>query len=214
METNNNENLIHFMLLGDTCVGKTCLIQNFVKEKFDINSISTIGHDFKTKNIEINKNGEKKSFKLKIWDTAGQERFRSIQKHYYNKVDGILFIYDITNKTSFDIIEQWYNEVKNYNDNIIGVLIGNKTDLEDNKTVTTEQGKELAKKLNFPFYECNSVDGENVHEAFESLVKMILEEKNKNKNKETDTALKIEDKRSSEQRQNESSRDRKEGCVC
>ncbi len=204
------EKEIKLITLGNSEVGKSSIINQFVFKNFDKDLINTIGMDSKNYEIKI----DDKTIKLKIWDTAGQERFRSIQKHYYNKVDGILFIYDITNKTSFDIIEQWYNEVKNYNDNIIGVLIGNKTDLEDNRTVTTEQGQELAKKLNFAFYECNSVDGENVHEAFESLVKMILEEKNKNKNKETDTALKIEDKRSSEQRQNESSRDRKEGCVC
>ncbi len=206
------EKEIKLITLGNSEVGKSSIINQFVFKNFDKDLINTIGMDSKNYEIKI----DDKTIKLKIWDTAGQERFRSIQKHYYNKVDGILFIYDITNKTSFDIIEQWYNEVKNYNDNIIGVLIGNKTDLEDNRTVTTEQGKELAKKLNFRFYECNSVDGENVHEAFESLVKMILEEKNKNKNKETDTALKIEDKRFSEQRQNESGGKGGEnsGCNC
>ena len=206
------EKEIKIITLGNSEVGKSSIINQFVFKNFDKDLINTIGMDSKNYEIKI----DDKTIKLKIWDTAGQERFRSIQKHYYNKVDGILFIYDITNQTSFDIIEQWYNEVKNYNDNIIGVLIGNKTDLEDNRTVTTEQGKELAIKLNFAFYECNSVDGENVHEAFESLVKMILEEKNKNKNKETDTAIKIEEKRSSEQRQNESSREGGEnsGCIC
>jgi small GTP-binding protein len=206
------EKEIKLITLGNSEVGKSSIINQFVFKNFDKDLINTIGMDSKNYEIKI----DDKTIKLKIWDTAGQERFRSIQKHYYNKVDGILFIYDITNKTSFDIIEQWYNEVKNYNDNIIGVLIGNKTDLEDNRTVTTEQGKELAIKLNFAFYECNSVDGENVDEAFESLVKMILEEKNKNKNKETDTALKIEDKIFSEQRQNESSKKGGEnsGCIC
>ena len=131
------EKEIKIITLGNSEVGKSSIINQFVFKNFDKDLINTIGMDSKNYEIKI----DDKTIKLKIWDTAGQERFRSIQKHYYNKVDGILFIYDITNQTSFDIIEQWYNEVKNYNDNIIGVLIGNKTDLEDNRTVTTNKVK-------------------------------------------------------------------------
>ena len=207
------EKEIKIITLGNSEVGKSSIINQFVFKNFDKDLINTIGMDSKNHEIKI----DDKTIKLKIWDTAGQERFRSIQKHYYNKVDGILFIYDITNQASFDIIEQWYNEVKNYNDNIIGVLIGNKTDLEENRQISEEQGIILAKKLNFIFYECNSVDGENVDEAFESLVKMILEEKNKNKNKQNDIAIKIEGQNFSEQRQNkigQEGEDRERPCVC
>ena len=204
------EKEIKIITLGNSEVGKSSIINQFVFKNFDKDLINTIGMDSKNYEIKI----DDKTIKLKIWDTAGQERFRSIQKHYYNKVDGILFIYDITNQTSFDIIEQWYNEVKNYNDNIIGVLVGNKTDLEDNRAITIDQGKELAKKLNLSFYECNSVDGENVYEAFETLVKMILEKKSENK--QTDTIIKIDENGNSEQIKNEKVQDsqNKGGCDC
>ena len=209
----NYDEKCQLLIIGDATVGKTSILTRFTDDKFSTNYLNTVGLDFFSKDEVFNN----KKVRIKIWDTAGQERFRSIQKHYYNKVDGILFIYDITNQASFDIIEQWYNEVKNYNDNIIGVLIGNKTDLEENRQISEEQGIILAKKLNFIFYECNSVDGENVDEAFESLVKMILEEKNKNKNKQNDIAIKIEGQNFSEQRQNkigQEGEDRERPCVC
>ncbi len=178
METNNNENLIHFMLLGDTCVGKTCLIQNFVKEKFDINSISTIGHDFKTKNIEINKNGEKKSFKLKIWDTAGQERFKSQCLIPLKSSLGVMLVYDVTKKKTFEDVKDWIDliseNITSNNNNFTIILVGNKTDLEDDRKISYEEGEKLAKDYKYSFYETSALNGSNVEEAFMDLVNKII----------------------------------------
>ncbi len=178
METNNNENLIHFMLLGDTCVGKTCLIQNFVKEKFDINSISTIGHDFKTKNIEINKNGEKKSFKLKIWDTAGQERFKSQCLIPLKSSLGVMLVYDVTKKKTFEDVKDWIDliseNITSNNNNFTIILVGNKTDLEDDRVISYEEGEKLAKDYKYSFYETSALNGSNVEEAFMDLVNKII----------------------------------------
>ena len=178
MKTNNNENLIPFMLLGDTCVGKTCLIQNFAKEKFDLNTISTIGHDFKNKNIEIKKNGEKKSFVLKIWDTAGQERFKSITKNFIKDSDGILFVYDITQKKTFEDVKDWIDliseNITSNNNHFTIILVGNKTDLEDDRVISYEEGEKLAKDYKYSFYETSALNGSNVEEAFMDLVNKII----------------------------------------
>ena len=178
MKTNNNENLIPFMLLGDTCVGKTCLIQNFAKEKFDINTISTIGHDFKNKNIEIKKNGEKKSFVLKIWDTAGQERFKSQCLMPLKNSLGVMLVYDITNKKTFEDVKDWIDliseNITSNNNHFTIILVGNKTDLEDDREISYEEGEKLAKDYKYSFYETSALNGSNVEEAFMDLVNKII----------------------------------------
>ena len=178
MKTNNNENLIPFMLLGDTCVGKTCLIQNFAKEKFDLNTISTIGHDFKNKNIEIKKNGEKKSFVLKIWDTAGQERFKSKCLMPLKNSLGVMLVYDITNKKTFEDVKDWIDliseNITSNNNHFTIILVGNKTDLEDDREISYEEGEKLAKDYKYSFYETSALNGSNVEEAFMDLVNKII----------------------------------------
>ena len=167
---------LKIITLGNSEVGKTSIINRFTSNYFDKDLINTIGIDSKTHQMKI---GEK-TVNLKIWDSAGQERFRSIQKHYYNQVDGILFVYDITKEDSFKIIESWFDEVKTKAINTLcGVLIGNKSDLEDERDVSTEDGKKLADQLKLEFIECSAFTGDNVEQAFIYLVESILEKKNK-----------------------------------
>ena len=167
---------LKIITLGNSEVGKTSIINRFTSNYFDKDLINTIGIDSKTHQMKI---GEK-TINLKIWDSAGQERFRSIQKHYYNQVDGILFVYDITKEDSFKIIESWFDEVKTKAINTLcGVLIGNKSDLENEREVSTEDGEKLADQLELKFIECSAFTGDNVEQAFIDLVESILEKKKK-----------------------------------
>ncbi len=164
--------------LGDTNVGKTSIIFRYTSEDYNPNQINTIGMDSKIKTIEI----DSQKINLKIWDSAGQERFRSIQRYYYNKVDGVIFVYDITNKKSFSVIDSWIKEVnENINRNISFILVGNKTDLEESREVSIIEGEKFAKEKNFHFFECSAKNGICINEIFECLVKDILKKSQENK---------------------------------
>ena len=160
--------------LGDTNVGKTSLIMRYTINEFNTNSLNTIGMDSKIKDIEI----DSKKIKIKIWDLAGQERFRSMHKYYYNKVDGIIFVYDITKKNTLKIIDSWIDEVKeNVKGDISFILVGNKTDLEEEREVSIIEGEKFAQKYNYHFLECSAANGIGVNEIFDYLVRDILKKK-------------------------------------
>ena len=156
--------LVKIALLGDTTVGKTNLVLRFTENNFTTNNPPTIGYDYKSKTI-ILKNSKKKA-KLQIWDTAGQERYMSLCKTVYQKVDGVIMVYDITVKKTFDNILTWIKIVKDFNDKMPILLIGNKTDLNDERIITYENGKNLADKNNCNFFETSALNGNNVDEAF------------------------------------------------
>ena len=167
--------LLKIITLGNSSVGKTSIIKQYTNKTFEADQMNTIGIDLKTHNTTI----ENIPIKLKIWDTAGQERFRSIQKQYYKEVDGVLFIYDITNRESFDIIPEWLENVKEIvNENIIGVFLGNKSDLFDSRVVSYEEGEILGKKYNFKFFETSAVNGNYIDDAFYNLIYEIMKKKN------------------------------------
>ena len=133
--------IIKILTLGDTMVGKSSIVLRFSEDKFDDNQFATIGIDFKTKYMRI---GES-SVKVLIWDTAGQEKFRNIAKQYYKGANGVLLIYDVTNKKSFERIAYWMNELKDNNQiNEIDIcLVGNKIDLEG-RVISREEGEKFA----------------------------------------------------------------------
>eukprot|EP01091_Cochliopodium_minus_P001959 TRINITY_DN118_c1_g2_i3.p2 TRINITY_DN118_c1_g2~~TRINITY_DN118_c1_g2_i3.p2 ORF type:complete len:117 (-),score=36.56 TRINITY_DN118_c1_g2_i3:161-511(-) len=115
---------------------------------------------------------------MQIWDTAGQERFRTITSSYYRGAHGIIIVYDITNKESFDHVERWLNEIKTFaGDNVEKVLVGNKCDLESKRVVPTVQGEKLAKSLGIDFIETSAKDCLNIEQAFAKLAKNILQTK-------------------------------------
>lgn len=122
-------------MIGDTGVGKSCLLLRFADDSFSENYISTIGVDFRFRTVKI----DKKVIKLQIWDTAGQERFRTITSAYYRGADGIIMVYDVTNEESFRHINDWLTEVNRYaSENTCKLIVGNKTDLP-NKVISTEK---------------------------------------------------------------------------
>jgi len=176
--------------LGDGQVGKSSLILRYVDNSFSTNYLSTIGVDSKYKKIKLN--GEE--IKVKIFDTAGQERFRSITSDYIRKANGMLLVYDITHKPSFENVENWINNLKEETGQkmIPSVLIGNKKDLTEERVIKEDQGKELAKKLEMEehFYETSCSTGENVQKAFSDLIEQIY---NKYGNKTTNSNLQLDE---------------------
>ena len=157
--------------LGDSRVGKTSLIIRFIEDSFADSYMSTIGFDIKFKNIKL-KNGQ--TLKLIIHDTAGQERFRSLAANYIKKADGILLVYDITDNYSFNNIENWMLDITNKSDeNVPVILIGNKSDLTENRKIQYEDGLKLAEKNEIHFYETSCENGENVEKSFMDLAEQI-----------------------------------------
>ena len=166
---------VRLITLGDSSVGKTCLITRYVDEKFSTSYLATIGLDAKSKIIK-RENGDE--IKINIFDTAGQERFRSISSNYIRNADGILLVYDITEKDTFEGVKQWVQKLNNENeDNKPILLIGKKIDLEDQRQVNYKEGEELAKTIGdgIKFYETSCKTGENVEEAINDLIKQIYE---------------------------------------
>ena len=162
------------LTLGETTVGKTSILNKFTDNIFSNRQLPTIGIDFKIKNVKI---GEL-NIELKIWDTAGQERYRNMTKQYFKGADGILLIFDLTKRDTFDKIYQWIEQLNDYSTtyDISIVLIGNKKDLP-NREISFEEGKMKAKELNVEYFETSAKTGENINEAFMYLSKIIFEKK-------------------------------------
>ncbi|CAI0437667.1 unnamed protein product [Linum tenue] len=146
--------LFKLLLIGDSSVGKSCLLLRFADDSYVDSYISTIGVDFKIRTVEQ----DGKTIKLQIWDTAGQERFRTITSSYYRGAHGIIIVYDVTEMESF-------NNVK--------LLVGNKCDLVENKVVDTQTGQALADELGIPFLETSAKDSINVEQAFLTMAAEI-----------------------------------------
>ena len=173
MSSNNTNNvngydmIFKIVLIGDTSVGKTNILSKYLKGEFDPKSKSTVGVEFGVKNFKIENN----IVKVQIWDTAGEERYRSITNAYYKGAKGSLLVYDITNKKSFENVEKWISDLKaNADEDISMILLGNKTDLEDKRVVTTEEGKNKAEFYNLTFMETSALNGNNIQEAFNELI--------------------------------------------
>lgn len=167
----NYDYLIKLLLIGDSGVGKSCLLLRFSEDSFTPSFITTIGIDFKIRTIEI----DGKRIKLQIWDTAGQERFRTITTVYYRGAMGILLVYDVTDQKSFENIKTWFGNVEQHaSEDVNKILIGNKCDYDEKRVVSAEQGQALADSLGVPFVEASAKANINVEEAFLSLARQIL----------------------------------------
>ena len=158
--------------LGNTSVGKSSFIIKYIENKFTYNYIATLGLDFKQKKIKL-KDG--KDIRLRIFDTAGQERFKNIQASYYKGANGILVVYDITNRESFENLNSWLIEIeKNANKNVYKLLIGNKCDLEEKRKVSYQEGKDFAASNGMQFIETSAKADTKVKDAFELLTQEII----------------------------------------
>ena len=163
--------------IGDSQVGKSAMTEIYLNREFSEEYLTTIGININTKDTKIIINGEEKEIKVKIWDTAGQEKFKSISTQYIKNCDGILLIYAINNKKTFENIENWLNEIENKKkkNNIPLVLIGNKIDLEKEREVSFQEGEKLAQIYNMEFFECSAKDKINVNECFNCLIELIFQ---------------------------------------
>ncbi|CAH3193740.1 unnamed protein product [Porites evermanni] len=157
------------MLLGDSGVGKTCVLVRFKDGAFLSGSfISTVGIDYKNKVVDV----DGTRVKLQIWDTAGQERFRSITHAYYRDSQALLLLYDVTSETSFENIRAWLSEIYEYaSSDVIIMLLGNKADLTNQRVISREQGEQLAKTHNVAFMETSAKSGLNVDLAFMAVAR-------------------------------------------
>ena len=172
-EVSKNEEKIKIMILGNYSVGKTSFLIRFTKNKFDETYLATIGIDYIYRIINI----ENKQYKLMFYDTAGEEKYKSIPKNHIKNVQGIILMYDITNKKSFDSIIDWISDVKEIKgENFPMILVGNKIDLNESREVTEEMGYELAEKNQIEFFETSNKDGTNIQEAGLEIVYKILGE--------------------------------------
>ena len=163
--------LFKVLLLGDTDVGKSSLILRYTEETFNSKLVNSIGVDFKMKKKEI----DGKIIKVQIWDTAGHERFRSITYSYYRGVNAIIIVFDITDKKSFLSITEWLKQIeKHAKENVFKFLVGNKSDLAEERKVTFEEAKEYADKHDLPYIETSAKEGININELFESSIKSFL----------------------------------------
>jgi len=162
-QTTEYDYLFKLLLIGDSGVGKSCLLLRFADDTYTESYISTIGVDFKIRTIQL----EGKTIKLQIWDTAGQERFRTITSSYYRGAHGIIMVYDVTDVETFQNVKTWLNEIQKYaSDNVNKLLVGNKCDLVNKKVVEYVTAKEFADQLGIPFLETSAKNSTNVEESF------------------------------------------------
>ena len=159
------------LLLGDSTVGKTCFLMKYTDNKFQEAHMSTIGLDYRLKNMTL-KNG--KNVKLQIWDTAGQDRFRAITKNYYKSANGIILIYDVTSLQTYENVKNWITQIREEaSQNVVIYIAGNKIDMAEERKIKTEEGQKLADEYGFPFIETSAKNGINIDKTFEDLVEKI-----------------------------------------
>jgi len=163
---------IKIILLGDSTVGKTCMLMKYMKKEISEFHVATIAINNYTKEIKIQNSKDK--VKMTIYDTSGQERYKSIARNYYKKVDGVILMYDITNKESFDNLEEWIKEIEdNANQNIHIFIVGNKSDLYKERVVKTEDGKSFAENHDCLFFETSIKQNKGVSQLFTTISEKI-----------------------------------------
>ena len=172
---------IQIIMIGESGVGKTSLIRRYTNNIFNSNHLETIGIEFYNKEEKINN----KIIQIKFWDTAGQEIFHSLTKNFYRKADGIIIVYDITNKESFERVQDRIKSVYDNTDTfkeIQMIIVGNKIDLEEMREVTKEDGIKIGKYYEIDFYEASAKNAEGVNNFMIKIIRDILNNKVNNRN--------------------------------
>jgi Ras-related protein Rab-8A len=169
------DHLVKLLLIGDSGVGKSCILLRYCDNEFTTSFITTIGIDFKVKTVTV---GDKR-LKLQIWDTAGQERFKTICTAYYRGAQGIFLTFDVSDRKSFENVKNWGRQIKdNAQENVVRVLLANKADIpKDEWAISEEEGKQLAASLgDISIVETSAKEGVGVEEAFKIMAQKILEQ--------------------------------------
>ena len=180
-------NSINILLVGNSSVGKTSLCNRYAKGEFHSEFLSTIGTDIFGKSVRI----DDENIYLKIMDFSGQERYRSIGQSYFRQADGIIFIFDITNKESLLDIENWLSAANNVNNDFKKILVGNKKDLEIIRVIDKNTGEKEANEKNMPYFETSAKTGENVEEIFIAIAKLIQTDKTSKNNINKNNTIKL-----------------------
>ncbi|KAI0919836.1 hypothetical protein AcW1_003016 [Taiwanofungus camphoratus] len=165
---------VKLLLIGNSSVGKSSLLLRFSDEQWlpEDESSATIGVDFRVHKMEV----KGKKVKLSIWDTAGQERFRTITSSYYRGAQGIILVYDVANRESFDALPRWYSELETYvSKAVVKIIVGNKVDKEFSRQVTYSEGQRFAERMSSLFIEASAKTAVGVSEAFQEVVEKILD---------------------------------------
>ena len=170
MDEKNCDYILKYIIIGDSSVGKTNLLLNIKNKQFREIAQKTIAFQFNSFDINL----DNKVYKINIWDTAGSESFRTIISELFKNIVCALIVYEIDNKESFENIPKWIEECKNNAPKtVLMILIGNKRDLEDNRKVSKDEGRELAKKNGMEFLETSAKTGKNVEEVFKRSIAII-----------------------------------------
>lgn len=152
-----------FVLVGDSSVGKTSICKQFCEHTFDEHQQHTVGLEFGIRSIEI----EKTKIKLQIWDTAGQEKFHSITRAYFRSSTAVFLVFDVTNRESFTNVSNWTDDAAKLSPaNAVRVLIGNKTDLQAQRAVSTAEAQDFADQNELKYFETSALSGERIDDAF------------------------------------------------
>ena len=163
---------IKLLLIGNAYVGKTLIVQKFIDNAFSKSTVSTIGMDLQSKVIEING----KKVKYLLWDTAGEERMKTMTYSYYRGCHVILVVYDVTDRKSFQNVTTWVECIDKFaKSNVLIILVGNQTDLEDKRIISKEEGKSLAEQNGLKYYEISALKITGLHEMFEDIAKEYVE---------------------------------------
>ena len=169
----NNQIRLKLLIIGDSAVGKTSMLLKYTDNFFPESHLATIGVEYKTKEIEYNGY----NVELQVCDTAGQERFKSITKSFFRNTNGIIFVYDITNKNTFKNVKNWVNNSEENDFGFKRILVGNKIDLQNKRKVELADAKEMANKKNMEVIETSAKTGANINKVFTKLTELILENK-------------------------------------
>ena len=181
MEDEEYSMIFKMILIGDSGVGKTNILNRYINNTFSETTKSTVGVGLGTKVEEYNNT----KIKVQIWDTAGQERYKSITKTYYKGAKGAFIVYDITKKDSFKNIDKWIQDLREFGEDDAAILIvGNKSDLEESREVTTDEVKKKAEVYKMAYCETSALKSKNINYAFQTLIKLVAEKMENKKNEE------------------------------
>ena len=176
MANKSNDHIkLKLLIIGDSAVGKTSMLLKYTDNFFPESHLATIGVEFKTKDIQYNGY----NINLQVWDTAGQERFKSITKSFFRNANGIIFVYDITQKNSFKNVKDWIKDSEANDTGFKRILVGNKIDLQNKRQVKLNEVKDWADKKNLEVIEASAKTGANIDKAVMKLIELILQNKSK-----------------------------------
>eukprot|EP00658_Telonema_sp_P-2_P073685 TRINITY_DN6279_c0_g1_i4.p1 TRINITY_DN6279_c0_g1~~TRINITY_DN6279_c0_g1_i4.p1 ORF type:complete len:208 (+),score=46.89 TRINITY_DN6279_c0_g1_i4:93-716(+) len=191
------------LLIGDSGVGKSCLLLRYADNRYTESYISTLGVDFRMVTLELG--GE--SIKLQIWDTAGQERFRTITSNYYRGANGIVIVFSVTEEESFNSVARWLAEIeRNVGTSVHKILVGNKCDMVSKRKVQREVAEQFAHKYGIPYVETSAKEGHNVQQVFNELSERIKKEIKSNPRSSAKPDVNL--------RSVNSTAEKKDGCKC